>query len=40
MRANLAASPAAEAPPPDGAEELVERALAAHRRMGESEVER
>ncbi|HWE10985.1 MAG TPA: lyase family protein [Solirubrobacteraceae bacterium] len=40
MRTNLAASPAAQAPLPDGAEELVERALAAHRAMSESEVER
>jgi 3-carboxy-cis,cis-muconate cycloisomerase len=40
MRANLAASPAARAPLPDGADELIQRALAAHRTMSESEVER
>jgi 3-carboxy-cis,cis-muconate cycloisomerase len=40
MRVNLAASPAAQAPRPDGAEELVERALAAHRTMSKSEEER
>jgi 3-carboxy-cis,cis-muconate cycloisomerase len=40
MRANLAASPAAEAPLPEGADELVERALAAHQTMNESEVTR
>jgi 3-carboxy-cis,cis-muconate cycloisomerase len=40
MRARLAASPAGRAPLPDGAEELIERALAAHRTMSESEVKR
>jgi 3-carboxy-cis,cis-muconate cycloisomerase len=40
MRARLAASPAGGAPLPDGAEELIERALAAHRTMSESEVKR
>ncbi len=35
MRANLAASPAAGAPVPEGAGELVDRALAAHQAMSE-----
>jgi 3-carboxy-cis,cis-muconate cycloisomerase len=35
MRANLAASPAADAPLPDGAARLVDRALAAHETMTE-----
>lgn len=35
MRANLAASPAADAPLPDGAAQLVDRALAAHETMTE-----
>jgi hypothetical protein len=38
MRANLAVSPAAGAPLPDGAQELTERALAAHRTTSDSEV--
>ncbi|HET8977996.1 MAG TPA: lyase family protein [Solirubrobacteraceae bacterium] len=40
MRANLAASPAADAPLPPGAETLVRRALAAHAAIDESEVMR
>jgi 3-carboxy-cis,cis-muconate cycloisomerase len=35
MRANLAASPAADAALPEGADELIDRALAAHERMSE-----
>jgi 3-carboxy-cis,cis-muconate cycloisomerase len=38
MRANLADSPAAGAPLPEGAGELVDRALAAHQAMGDNEV--
>jgi 3-carboxy-cis,cis-muconate cycloisomerase len=40
MRANLAASPAAETPIPEAAGALVERALAAHQAMNESEATR